>query len=422
MSTLIRFDRVSKKFMLYHQRTRSLQELMVNILKGKKKEDQEIFWSLRDVSFEVGPGETVGIIGSNGAGKSTVLKLIARIIRPTSGQIEINGRVSALLELGSGFHPDMTGRENIYLNGSILGLSQAEIRRKLDEIIAFAELERFIDLPVKHYSSGMYVRLGFAVAVHTEPHVLLVDEVLAVGDAAFQRKCLDHIDYLRQQGVTILLVSHSLTVVQQICKRAIWINEGGVIADGPTETVNKKYAWHSHKNNPINLVEVENAKRWGNGKIEIKQVCLLDKEDIERSAFRTHEPLTIQMHYQAKQRIERPVFGFAIHRGDGTHISGPNSRFGKYEIPWVEGKGVIEYKVASLPLLEGSYYLSVIVCDWEMTMSDVFDYHDQLYPFRVHTDGGPERYGVLALNGVWQNGRQDDEVTTVEKREIVSRI
>ncbi len=421
MSALIRFDRVSKKFMLHHQRTRSLQELMMNILKGKRQEDQEIFWSLRDVSFEVGRGETVGIIGSNGAGKSTILKLISRIIRPTSGQIELNGRVSALLELGSGFHPDMTGRENIYLNGSILGLSQAEIRRKMDEIIDFAELERFIDLPVKHYSSGMYVRLGFAVAVHTEPDVLLVDEVLAVGDAAFQRKCLDHIDKLRREGVTILLVSHGLDTIQKICKRVIWIDLGQLVADGTTESVGKQYLWHSYAENRI-AVEAEDKKRWGNRKIEIERVTLIGQDGLETEVFCTNESLTVEIHYRARQRIERPVFGLAIHRGDGTHISGPNSRFGNYELPWVEGNGVIEYKIASLPLLEGTYYLSVVACDWEMNMAEVFDYHDQLYPFRVHTDEESEKYGLLALNGTWQNGRNkkvaasfDPHITSLRK-------
>jgi len=184
VETAIRFDGVSKRFILHRERARSFQELALNLLRGRGNGRSEEFWALQDVSLGIAPGETVGLIGPNGAGKSTILKLISRIIEPTSGWIEVNGRVGALLELGAGFHPDLTGRENIYLNGAILGLSRAEIRRKLDEIIAFAELERFIDVPVKHYSSGMYVRLGFSIAVHTEPEILLVDEVLAVGDAA----------------------------------------------------------------------------------------------------------------------------------------------------------------------------------------------------------------------------------------------
>ncbi|RLC75531.1 MAG: ABC transporter ATP-binding protein, partial [Chloroflexi bacterium] len=202
MSLAIRFENVSKKFNLHHERKRSFQELALGLFR-RDNGSREEFWALRDVDFNVEQGETVGLIGPNGAGKSTALKLVSRIIEPTSGRIKVNGRVGALLELGAGFHPDLTGRENIYLNGSILGLGRAEIERKLDDIIAFAELERFIDVPVKHYSSGMYVRLGFSVAVHTDPEVLLVDEVLAVGDAAFQRKCLERIDRMRSEGVTV---------------------------------------------------------------------------------------------------------------------------------------------------------------------------------------------------------------------------
>ncbi|HDQ71339.1 MAG TPA: ABC transporter ATP-binding protein, partial [Chloroflexi bacterium] len=194
---VITFDHVSKKFSLHLERARSFQELAVALLRrgdgASLFEEREEFWALKDVSFSVQRGESVGIIGPNGAGKSTTLKLLTRIIEPTSGQVEIRGRVGALLELGAGFHPDLTGRENVYLNGSILGLSRAEIDRKMDDIVGFAELERFIDMPVKHYSSGMYVRLGFSVAVHTEPEILLIDEVLAVGDQNFQRKCMDHI-------------------------------------------------------------------------------------------------------------------------------------------------------------------------------------------------------------------------------------
>ena len=203
MNTAIRFDHVAKKFIMHHERSRSFQELFLNTLLRRNSNNDEEFWSVNDVSFEISPGESVALIGPNGAGKSTVLKLMSRILHPTRGKIEINGRVSALLELGSGFHPDMTGRENIFLNGSILGLSETQIRQRLDAIIDFAEIERFVDLPVKHYSSGMYVRLGFAVAVHTEPDILLVDEVLAVGDANFQRKCLSKIDDLRRRGVTV---------------------------------------------------------------------------------------------------------------------------------------------------------------------------------------------------------------------------
>ena len=365
MGVAIRFEKVSKKFTLHHERARSFQELALHLFR-RDRGSQEEFWALRDVSFAIEEGETVGLIGPNGAGKSTVLKLISRIIEPTSGRIAVDGRVGALLELGAGFHPDLTGRENIYLNGSILGLSRAEIRCKLDDIIGFAELERFIDVPVKHYSSGMYVRLGFSVAVHTDPEVLLVDEVLAVGDAAFQRKCLERIDQLRRGGVTILFVSHSPEIVQSICSRAIWLDRGRLVADGPADVVVARYldrTWAMQDGR--SQMADESGRRWGSGRVRIISVRLLDGHGRERRRFRVGEPLTVEIRYRAEERVERPVFGLAIHRSDGVHITGPNTRFCGYEIPWIEGEGVVRYTVPALPLLEGNYYVSVSVHNWE---------------------------------------------------------
>ena len=219
--SVIRFDSVSKEFILRHERSRSFQELFLNMLRLQRVGTREKFWVLRDVSFEVKPGEMVGIVGDNGAGKSTLLKLISHIIEPTSGHIEVNGRVSALLELGAGFHPDLTGRENIYLNGSILGFSRTEVDHIYDDILEFSELERFIDVPVKHYSSGMYMRLGFSIAIHVRPDILLVDEILAVGDQAFQLRCLDKINEMRRRGITIILVTHDLDTVREMVGRAL---------------------------------------------------------------------------------------------------------------------------------------------------------------------------------------------------------
>jgi ABC-type polysaccharide/polyol phosphate transport system ATPase subunit len=398
VSIAIRFEEVSKKFTLHHERARSFQELALSLFRSNNK-SREDFWALRDVSFTVAQGETVGLIGPNGAGKSTVLKLISRIIEPTSGRIEVSGRVGALLELGAGFHPDLTGRENIYLNGSILGLSRAEIQRKLDAIVAFAELERFIDVPVKHYSSGMYVRLGFSVAVHTDPEILLVDEVLTVGDAAFQRKCLDRIDHLRQQGVTILLVSHSAETVRNVCSRALWLDDGRLVADGSVEAVVARYLAHFWAAAEGSLGPgTGNDRRWGSGEVRIVRVRLLDGSGQERQFFRVGEPFRVEMHYRAERQVERPVFGLAIHRGDGTHITGPNTQFAGHETPGIESEGVVQYTVPALPLLEGTYYVSVAAHNWEDT--EMYDYHDRLYPFRVLPSEG-ERYGIVTLKGEW---------------------
>ena len=394
----IRFDGVSKKFTLRRQRPRSFQELTVNLARrgGGAREE---FWALRDVSFTVDQGETVGLIGANGAGKSTALKLVARIIEPTKGQIEVNGRVGALLELGAGFHPDLTGRENIYLNGSILGLKRREIERKLDSIIAFAELERFIDVPVKHYSSGMYVRLGFSVAVHTAPEILLVDEVLAVGDAAFRRKCMGRINHLREQGVTILLVSHNPEAVRDVCRRALWLEDGLLVSDGGAESVVTRYldrSWAA-EDSAGEMGEVED-RHWGSGDVRIVRVRLLDDCGQERQLFHSGEPLTVEMRYLAPRRVDCPVFGLAIHRNDGTHITGPNTHFAGLDIPSIAGEGTVRYEIPCLPLLEGAYYVSVAVHNWEDTR--MYDYHDRLYPFRVRPSQG-ERFGIITLGGAW---------------------
>jgi lipopolysaccharide transport system ATP-binding protein len=291
----------------------------------------------------------------------------------------------------------LTGRENIYLNGAILGMGRDQIRARLDEIISFAELDRFIDVPVKHYSSGMYVRLGFSVAVHTDPHILLVDEVLAVGDASFQRKCLERIDSLRQEGISILFVSHGLDTVRRLCRRAIWLDRGKILADDNPETVIRQYLWRSHEECAA-TVRDEESRRHGTGEVRFEEVHFLDSQGRQRDFFATGEPLIVEMRYRAGCRVERPVFGLAIHRSDGAHITGPNTQFARYEIPSIEGEGTVRYTVPFLPLLEGTYYLTVAVHDWEDT--HMFDCHDRLYPFRVLPTSG-ERYGVVTLQGGW---------------------
>ena len=240
MSAAVSFKGVSKRFTLHHERPRTLQELAIGLLGGGRGGTEEL-WALKDVDFEVEEGESLGIIGPNGAGKSTILKLVAGIMRPTSGETVIRGKVSPLLELGAGFHPDLTGRENIYLNAALLGVRQRETKARFHEIVEFSELERFIDVPLKHYSSGMYMRLGFAVAVNVDPAILLIDEVLAVGDEAFQRKCLAKIEEFQREGRTIIFVSHSLPTVKKLCNRALWLDEGCMRSMGVAEEVVDEY-------------------------------------------------------------------------------------------------------------------------------------------------------------------------------------
>ena len=404
---MIEVSALSRRFEIHRERQRSLQEHFVNLFRKQKSNPSE-FWPLHEVSFAVHSGESVGIIGPNGSGKSTLLKLAAGIIEPTSGEIVVRGRVSALLELGAGFHPDLTGRENIYLNGSIYGLSRRVIEARMESIIDFAELGEFIDMPVRHYSSGMYVRLGFAVAIHTDPDVLLVDEVLAVGDLAFQQKCMEAIVHFRQQGGTLFLVSHDLTTIQNICDRAIWLEQGKIHAIGePTEVVMRYLGNLAHERETADRKLARSSvtgvgQRWGSGKIEITRVEICDEGEEETTVFMTNAPMVVKLHYHAAARVERPVFGIAIHHQNGAHVTGPNTRFaGQLDLPSVEGSGVIVYRVPALPLLEGGYLLTAAVVDFADT--EMFDYHDRAYPLRVFPGKSRERFGLVTLNGMWSH-------------------
>jgi ABC-type polysaccharide/polyol phosphate transport system ATPase subunit len=402
LEVAIRFENVSKRFSLHQHRPRSLQELALTLFRRGGNDQRAPFRALDDVSFEILSGETIGFIGPNGAGKSTALKLIARILEPTSGEITVNGQVRALLELGAGFHPDLTGRDNIFLNGSILGLSRAEVRQKLDQIIAFAEIGQFIDVPVKHYSSGMHVRLGFSIAVHTDPEILLVDEVLAVGDATFQQKCLEKVKRMKAQGVTIVFVSHDLGAVRNLCQRGVWLDSGRLAAEGPIEKVVDSYLYKiaGGRGNALQQQALsDQGQRWGNGQVVILRVELLDANGEERVFFETGEPVTIRIHFEAHRRIERPVFGVAIHSSDGVQINGPNTRLSGYDIPHVEGRGAIEYSVKSLSLLPGTYELTVTAYDYECILP--YDHHHRMYTFIVEPGGIQEHDGHVYLPSEW---------------------
>lgn len=413
---VISFDQVSKRFKMHQESGNTIQERFTDLFRKRSRRHQpaaDSFWALRDVSFAIRRGESVGLIGHNGSGKSTTLKLVARILEPTAGKVVVDGRISALLELGSGFHPDLTGRENIYLNGSLLGQSQAMMRRKLDEIIAFAELEDFIDTPVKHYSSGMYMRLGFAVAISVDPDILITDEVLAVGDEAFQRKCLDQIYRFKQRGKTILFVSHATAAVQALCDRVLWFEHGVLMRDSKTleaidaylratnerdrERVERER--HDDADETVPMPEEDDPQRWGTREIEIVAVELLDRDGQPCDMFATGDTLRFRMHYVAHKRIEQPVFGVAIHHRNGLHINGPNTRFADYPIDMVDGPGVLEYEVANLPLIEGYYLLSAAVYDYTMTRA--YDHHDRKYPCRVQATSIRERYGLFYIPSTW---------------------
>lgn len=400
MKSVIQFQNVSKKFTLKHQKAKSFQEIFVNLFRFKQKKTvpSESIQVLNNVSFKIDKGEAVAFIGPNGTGKSTTLKLISGILLPDEGTVVINGRIGALLELGAGFHPDLTGRENIYLNAAVLGLSKQQIDARLSEIIDFSELNHFIDVPVKHYSSGMFMRLGFSIAVHTDPDILLVDEVLAVGDASFQRKCLEKILELKRQGVTIILVSHHMADVRRVCERAIWMEKGKIVEDGASENVIRNYLEYSLRQDPSDAVEIS-GQRSGTGIIRIEQVYFRNGEGKIQTNFHTGDELTIEMRYTAQQPYQEPVFGIGIHRNDGVHVTGPNTGWSGFEIPMIKGSGVVRYIIPHLPLLQGTYYISLSVSDKLIT--EMFDYHDQMYPIKI-LPSPAERYGMVTMGGHWE--------------------
>lgn len=398
----VEFSKVSKRFILRYDRPRSFQELLINFpMRGGKAEEE--LWALKDVSFQVARGEMQGIVGPNGAGKSTLLKLVARILKPTSGRITANGRVSSLLELGAGFHPDLTGRENIYLQGSILGLSRKEVRSKFDDIVAFSELGRFIDLPLKHYSTGMYMRLGFALAVHVEPEILLIDEILAVGDEPFQAKCYGKIDELRDKGITIILVSHNLGAIRALCNSAIWLHEGELRDQGNVDKVIDSYLNHialEEGISPRERPEGRKGRRWGSKEIEITKVTILDAEGQERHLFKTGEGMTIRMEYFAHKEVEQPVFGVAIYRDDGLLVYGVNGKLSNCVMERASGIGAVECQLESIPLFPGRYEVSAAAYDYNVLQA--YDHHDRLYLFSIVSEGGyEENQGMVSIPCKW---------------------
>jgi ABC-type polysaccharide/polyol phosphate transport system ATPase subunit len=389
----IRLLDVHKRYRVYRQRYQSIKEVLLRRRLG----EWDNHWALKGVSFEVPHGTTLGLIGPNGAGKSTTLKLIAKILTPESGAIHTSGRISALLELGAGFQPEYTGRENVYLNASLLGLSRAEVNRRFDQIVEFSELADAIDQPLRTYSSGMYMRLAFAVAIHVDPEILLVDEILAVGDEAFQRKCLDYIKAFQARGGTIVMISHSMGSVLELCTRSVWIEHGLVQADGQTRDVVNAY---------IDRVRAqEQAALDAAGEagvvpfdVQLLDVALLDAAGDPAETLPPGSGLDVEIHYRARRRVENPVVGVAIFRNDGVFVYGTNSGIDAAAIGPLEGEGRLRLRYRSLPLLAGTYRLSVGVFQAPDDPRPL-DLHDRRYSFRVGGDTAEE--GVVRLDHEW---------------------
>jgi energy-coupling factor transporter ATP-binding protein EcfA2 len=313
--------------------------------------------------------------------------------------------VGGLLELGAGFHPDLTGRENIYLNGSILGLKRSEIDQRLESIIEFAELARFIDMPVRNYSSGMRMRLGFAVATSFQPDILLIDEVLAVGDQAFQAKCLQRIAQMREQGVTILFVSHGLSQVRRLCQQAVWLEEGQVQAIGPADQIVIDYLSRVWKGTNIQLLSEGDTsgrgRRWGSGEARVTGVEFLDATGKAHQVFQTGDTFVARIHYRSDSPVHKPTFGVAIYRDNGLHVTGPNSVLSGYEIDVIEGTGVVEYVIDALPLLPGRYEFTAAIYDQDSVHP--YDHRHRAFVFEVQAGEIPESEGVVYIPCRWEH-------------------
>ena len=405
--TAIEFANVSKKYKLYSKSGLYLRDRVnhsIQRLNPFKRRSaafepsssvaplERDFWALKKVSFEIERGESVGFIGRNGAGKSTILKLLAGVTKPTSGSLVTNGRVAALIEVGAGFHPELTGRENIFLNGSILGMKKAEIDRALDSIVSFAELEQFIDTPVKHYSSGMYVRLGFAVAAHTNPEIFLIDEVLAVGDEGFQRKCLDMLAAHKTAGKTMILVSHQLNRIEDVCDRCVYLSNGQIVYDGATSQAISRYKSDitSHR------LDAQFASLDSGDDVRILHISFLNHGEEATPTVNSEEDVVVEVRYFAQHRIEDPVFGIGLYGPQGEFVTGFNTMTRSLAIPFIEGEGSIFCKLRSLPLLSGSYGLIAQVHN----LSDTITYDRQLYKFNVDRMHNGTR-GLLDLKEEW---------------------
>jgi ABC-type polysaccharide/polyol phosphate transport system ATPase subunit len=386
--------KVYRRFLHQHQFRTLKSALLTGSLIADLRPD-ETFTALDGVSFEVPRGTTFGVIGENGSGKSTLLKLLAGITKPTRGALRVAGRISALIELGAGFHPEISGRENVAINGIMLGLTRREVDERFDEIVDFAELREFIDAPVKTYSSGMYMRLGFSVAIHVDPDVLLIDEVLAVGDEAFTRKCLDKIGEFHRRGKTIVLVTHSLGLVEKMCDDALWLRHGRKAGVGDPKRVVDAYltyvaggeeALMARDQAPAPAPEAETKPegyregRWGSREVEITRVRLVDDRGQERHVFASGEGVTLRLDVEARSEVEDFVFGVGIFTVDGVSVYGTNTHIEDYVPRRAAGRGEVSLELSDLRLVEGTYLLDVAVHRRDGTP---YDYHRGLHSFRV---------------------------------------
>jgi lipopolysaccharide transport system ATP-binding protein len=418
--TVIRVENLGKRYIIDHQNETqnytALRDVIANNAKSLGKrlnlfkpyssptssnfQAKEDFWALKDISFEIKQGDRVGIVGRNGAGKSTLLKILSRITEPTKGRISITGRVASLLEVGTGFHPELTGRENIFLNGAILGMSGAEIRQKFDEIVAFAEVERFLDTPVKRYSSGMYVRLAFSVAAHLEPEVLIVDEVLAVGDAAFQKKCLGKMEDVSKEGRTVLFVSHHMPTITSLCERVVWLMDGQMHMEGNAEYITSKYLTYGAENSgDISLPEKPLDSRF-----QFKRLTLLDSQDQITSVYDLRKPIVVRLEYNLDQLITNLEISLRVYNSTGVPIFTTN-RSSCLSSDIAIGRHVSQIEIPQMFLSPGTYSITVGA---HVPNVETCAVHESLMSFDVEETGSEmasyagAAFGVVLMNCAWK--------------------
>ena len=391
---VVRVSHLSKRFRLFHERNQSLKQSLLNLRRSK----YEDFWALRNLTFDVMKGETFGIVGHNGSGKSTLLKCLTKILEPDEGTVSVDGSISALLELGAGFHPELSGRENVFLNAAILGVSRKHVNERFDDIVDFSGLEQFIDTPVKNYSSGMFVRLGFAVAVNVDPDVLIIDEVLAVGDADFQAKCGDKIADFRDRGKTIVLVTHGMSDVVRLCGRAAWIDHGDLRMIGPPHEITSAYMQTTHQGRSVQLVE---GMRWGTGDVQIASVEILGGDGQPVDFARSGEPHAIRLNLTAADPVLAPEVVISIFDQNATLVSEVSTRTRDVFIDRVHGERSVTFELDALPLTEGTYEMSCSVVD-ESGQRE-YDVRSRFVRFDV-LKGDTDDKGLVTLGGSWNVG------------------